>query len=115
MEGYIVACGRVPSQGTGKSNIIVQFESHAMRDIILNKAKRGRLTNNGVGLTTGSTIYVNEHLCRALKNLLTVAVKKKYEYKWKCIWSLNEKIYAKQTNDTSAVCVLNERAIESYS
>ncbi|KAL1419652.1 hypothetical protein MTO96_005066 [Rhipicephalus appendiculatus] len=74
----IEACHRVPSRDNGKSNIIVQFKSRAKRDSILKKAKRARLTNKDVGLTNGNAIYVNEHLCPALKKLLAFAVKKKY-------------------------------------
>ncbi|KAL1486149.1 hypothetical protein MTO96_031514 [Rhipicephalus appendiculatus] len=108
----IEACHRVPSRDNGKSNIIVQFKSRAKRDGILKKAKRARLTNKDVGLTSGNAIYVNEHLCPALKKLLAFAVKKKYEYKWKSVWSFNGKIYAKQTDDSPAVHVPSEHDID---
>lgn len=111
-EVDIEACHRVPTRDAGKSNIIVQFKSRAKRDSILKKAKRARLTNKDVGLTTGNAIYVNEHLCPALKKLLALAVKKKYEYKWKSVWSFNGKIYAKQADDTPAVHILNEHDID---
>lgn len=55
---------------------------------------------------------MNEHLCPALKKLLALAVKKKYEYKWKSVWSFNGKIYAKQSDDTPAVHVPNEHDID---
>lgn len=110
--GDIEVCHRVPSRDSGRSNIIVQFKSRAKRDSILRKAKRARLTNKDVGLTSENAIYVNEHLCPALKKLLALAVKKKYEYKWKSVWSFNGKIYAKQSDDTPAVHVPNEHDID---
>lgn len=112
----IEACHRVPSRTENKSNIVVQFKSRVKRDRVLKKAKKARLTNADLGIGNSTSfsppVYVNEHLCPTLKKLLATAVKKKYEMKWKSVWSYNGKIYAKQTDETPAVHIPSERDID---
>lgn len=103
------ACHRVPTRKPDKSNIVVQFKSRAKRDIVLKKAKKHRLANNDIGLGTQTPIYVNEHLCPALKKLLGMAVQRKREHDWKFVWSVNGKILAKQTEDSNSIHITCEK------
>lgn len=105
-DSDIEACHRVPTRNADRSHIIVQFKS---------KAKKTRLTNNDLGLENTAPVYVNEHLCPALKKLLVMAVKRKHEYHWKSVWSHNGKIFAKQTDDSPIVSITNENDIGKIS
>lgn len=108
----IESCHRVPNRRGDKANIVVQFRSRAKRDTFLKKAKKMRLTNNDAGHESEVPIYVNEHLCPALKKLLGMAIKKKYECKWKSVWSFNGKIFAKQVEDGPVVAIKTERDLD---
>lgn len=111
-EADIEVCHRVPTRSPEKTNIIVQFKSRAKRDTVLKKAKKTRLTSEDMGQSDKRPIYVNEHLCPALKKLLALTVKKKHENKWKSVWSSNGKIFAKQTDDAPTLQVKSERDID---
>lgn len=110
------ACHRVPSRTENKSHIVVQFKSRVKRDNVLKKAKKARLTNADLGISSSTPVsppvYVNEHLCPTLKRLLALAVKKKYEMKWKSVWSFNGKIFARQSDATPVVHIPSVRDID---
>lgn len=114
-DSDIEACHRVPTRNADRSHIIVQFKSRTKRDAVLKKAKKTRLTNNDLGLENTAPVYVNEHLCPALKKLLAMAVKRKHEYHWKSVWSHNGKIFSKQTDDSPIVSITNENDIGKIS
>lgn len=78
-------CHRVPTRSGDRTNIIVQFKSRAKRDSVFHKARKMRLTNTDLGLEGSSSVYVNEHLCPALKKLLAMAVKRKHAHHWKSV------------------------------
>lgn len=105
------ACHRVPTRKPDKSNIVVQFKSRAKRDVVLKKAKKHRLVNNDIGLETQTPIFVNEHLCPALKKLLGAAIQRKRDHDWKFVWSVNGKILAKQTEDSNTIHINCEKAL----
>lgn len=107
-ESDVESCHRVPTRKGNKPNIIVQFRSREKRDLVLRKAKKMRLTNKDVGLDEDTPIYVNEHLCPALKKLLAMAVKKKHECHWKSVWSFKGKIFAKQAESTPIIPIRDE-------
>lgn len=111
-EADIEKCHRVPTRRPGKTNIIVQFKSRAKRDAALQKAKKARFTNKDVGIDNTNPIYVNEHLCPALKRLLGMAIKRKHDNQWKSVWSINGKIFARQADDMDAIQIINERDLE---
>lgn len=102
-------CHRVPTRNADKSNIVVQFKSRAKRDSVLHKAKKMRLNNQDLDLENQAPVYVNEHLCPTLKKLLAMAVKRKYESKWKAVWSYNGKVFAKEHDDAPAVHISCEK------
>lgn len=108
-DSDLETCHRVPTRKPDKTNIVVQFKSRAKRDIFLKKAKKHRLTNTDIGLGTQTPIYVNEHLCPALKKLLGMAVQRKREHDWKFVWCTNGKILAKQTEDSNSVHITCEK------
>lgn len=108
-ETDIVACHRVPTRNSDKSNILVQFKSRDKRESALKKAKKMRLTNEDLGFESTLPIYVNEHLCPTLKRLLGMAIKKKHEHQWKSVWSFKGKIYAKQTENSQMIQIADER------
>ncbi|KAK8767911.1 hypothetical protein V5799_005308 [Amblyomma americanum] len=111
-QNDVEACHRVPTRNPDKANIIVQFRSRAKRDNVLGKAKKTRFTNSTIGLDTSDPIYINEHLCPVLKKLLALTVKKKYENRWKSVWTSNGKIFAKQADGMPAVQILTELDID---
>lgn len=99
---------RVPTRNPDKTNIVVQFKSRAKRDAALKKAKKTRIANRDLGLESMCPVYVNEHLCPVLQRLLGMAVKRKYENKWKSLWTSNGKIYARKNDSSDAVQILEE-------
>lgn len=105
----IETCHRVPTRNAEKSNIVVQFKSRAKRDSVLHKAKKMRLNNQNLDLENPAPVYVNEHLCPTLKRLLAMAVKRKYDSKWKTVWSYNGKIFAKEHDNAQAVQISCEK------
>lgn len=106
---YIETCHRAPTRNAEKSNIVVQFKSRAKRDSVLHKAKKMRLNNQNLDLENPAPVYVNEHLCPTLKRLLAMAVKRKYDSKWKTVWSYNGKIFAKEHDNAQAVQISCEK------
>ncbi|XP_049516982.1 uncharacterized protein LOC125942767 [Dermacentor silvarum] len=108
----IEVCHRVPTRNPDRSNIIVQFKSRAKRDLMLKKAKKMRIRNNDIGLSDDAQIYVNEHLCPALKRLLGMAVKRKHEKHWKSVWSFNGKIFARKSDDSGTIQIAREVDLE---
>lgn len=112
-ESDIEACHRVPTRKADKTkSIVVQFKTRSKRDAVLKKAKKARLTNDDLGLDDTAPVFVNEHLCPALKKLLAMTVKKKHEHKWKSVWAYSGKIYAKQSDGSSAVLIAHESDLE---
>lgn len=107
-ESDIETCHRVPTRNSDETNIVVQFKSRSKRDTALRKARKMRLTNKDVGLEDTAPIYINEHLCPALKKLLGMAVKRKHEYKWKSVWTSNGKICARQSDNSEVVLIRSE-------
>lgn len=104
----VETCHRVPTKKENRTNIIVRFRSRVKRDQVLRKAKKMRLTNRDVGHDEETPIFVNEHLCPALKKLLAMAVKKKHECHWKSVWSFKGKIYAKKAEGTPIIPIKDE-------
>lgn len=101
-ENDIEICHRVPRKDKGCPNIVVQFKARAKRDAILAKARKKEIVTSDLSLSGESPIYVNEHLCPALKKLLGMTVAKKKENNWKYAWVKDGKILARKT-DTSNV------------
>lgn len=103
-------CHRVPRKDKGCPNIVVQFHSRAKREAVIDKAKKNRISTIDLGYTSGdssspsdgSPVFINEHLCPAMKVLLGQVVERKKEKEWKYAWTKGGKIFARKT-DTSNV------------
>ncbi|KAM7281728.1 hypothetical protein ISCGN_005991 [Ixodes scapularis] len=104
----IEVCHRVPTRIAGESNIIVQFLNRRKRDTVLEKAKKRRITSVDLGLSPALPVFVNEHLCPALKRLLGKAIGRKREFHWKFVWAKNGKIFARKSDSTPIVQLVNE-------
>ncbi|KAH9382441.1 hypothetical protein HPB48_004297 [Haemaphysalis longicornis] len=78
----IEACHRVPGKNK-PSCIVLQFARRQKRDSLLEKAKKWRIKNSDFGFVSSSPVFVNAHLCRALKRLLGMTVSKKHACNWK--------------------------------
>lgn len=104
----IEVCHRVPTRKAGKSNIIVQFRNVQKRDTVLAKARKARVRNNQVGILDDARVFVNEHLCPALKRLLSLALARRREYQWRFVWTRNGKVLARKTEASSVINIASE-------
>lgn len=100
LETDIEVCHRVPVPNSTAKNIVVQFMRRDRRDNFLGHAKKRRVTCEDLGISSGSSVYVNEHLCPALKKLLGVTVARKKECNWKFVWVRNGSIFARKAEQT---------------
>lgn len=104
----IEACHRVPTREAGKSTVIVQFKSRQKRDALLEMARKKRVKNSQVGIQSEEQIYLNDHLCPALKRLLSLALARKREFKWRFVWTRNGKIFARKMVSANLVRIESE-------
>lgn len=84
------------------SNIVVRFKNRGKRDALLQKAKKTRLTMKDLGNSSSAPIYVNDHLCPALKRLLGMAIEKKKACNWKFVWVKDGHILARKDEDADS-------------
>ncbi|XP_075559999.1 uncharacterized protein LOC142591573 [Dermacentor variabilis] len=104
----IEVCHRVLSREQGKTNVIVQFKTKQKRDHVVEKARKSRIRNRDVGISSEAQIFVNEHFCPTLKRLLAQAIakkKKKRENQWQFVWTKNGKIFARKTESSQVVSI----------
>ncbi|XP_050046483.2 uncharacterized protein [Dermacentor andersoni] len=99
----IEVCHRVPTREQGKTNVIVQFKSKQKRDHVVEKARKSRIRNRDVGISSEAQIFVNEHFCPTLKRLLAQAIARKRENQWQFVWTKNGKIFARKTQSSQVV------------
>nr|XP_050023952.1 uncharacterized protein LOC126518146 [Dermacentor andersoni] len=99
----IEVCHRVPTREQCKTNVIVQFKSKQKRDHVVEKARKSRIRNRDVGISSEAQIFVNEHFCPTLKRLLAQAIAKKRENQWQFVWTKNGKIFARKTQSSQVV------------
>lgn len=108
----IDVCHRVPRRDEGCPNVVVQFTSRTKRNVVLEKARKKRVDTSQLGASDVSPIYVNEHLCPAVKKLLGQVVAKKHEKGWKYAWTKEGKIYARKSDTTRSLRVTCARDLE---
>lgn len=101
-------CHRVRTRERGKQNIVVQFMRREKRDRVLAKARSKRITNEDLGLSADSPVFINEHLCPTLKKLLGKTIAKKRDAGWKFAWVRNGKILARKSETTDFVSIEHE-------
>ncbi|XP_029833030.2 uncharacterized protein LOC115317528, partial [Ixodes scapularis] len=92
-------CHRVRTRERGKQNIV---------DRVLAKARSKRITNEDLGLSADSPVFINEHLCPTLKKLLGKTIAKKRDAGWKFAWVRNGKILARKSETTDFVSIEHE-------
>lgn len=105
-------CHRVPTRESDKSNVIIQFKSRQKRDAVLEKARKEEIKNSDVGIRGKSRIFLNEHLCPALKRLLALACSRKRDYGWRFVWTRNGKILARKSETSDVVRILCDGDLE---
>ncbi|XP_040072699.1 uncharacterized protein LOC115313728 [Ixodes scapularis] len=97
---------RVPSKTmVGVQNMIVKFVRRSVRDEVLSKTKKRRLTSAHLGFETSVPVYINEHLCLENKVLLSKAIRCKKEKGWKFAWVSQSRIFMRK-NETSGVILI---------
>lgn len=104
-------CHRVRTKDNRKTNIVVQFQRREKRDQFLEKARKKRLRNDLLGSECEDPIYVNEHLCPAMKKLLGMASARKREHEWKFVWVKNGVIFARQTEKSQIIRTTHENDV----
>lgn len=104
-ESDVGICHRVRTRERGKQNIIVQFIRREKRDRVLASARVKRLTNEDLGLSDNAPVFVNEHLCPALKKLLGQAISRKRDIGWKFVWVQNGKILARKAEHAHIISI----------
>lgn len=112
-ESEVEACHRVPTRNVGAPpNIVVQFKSRAKRNAVLEKAKKARISARDLGHTSGAPVFINEHLCPAMKQLLGMTVAQKKAKGWRFVWVSYGKILAKKDETTPSLHIRNAQDIE---
>lgn len=112
LASEIEVCHRVPTRNEGLSNIVVQFKSRQNRDLVLEKARKKRITNHSQGVTTepgeSAPVFVNEHLCPTLKRLLASTIARKRHFSWRFVWMRNGRILAQKNEGSRTLHVSSE-------
>lgn len=103
----IIAVHRVPTKNPKKKPpIIVQFQNKTERDVCLKAAKVKKLNASDFNSTFSSTpVFVNEHLCRAMKSLYFETRKFKKANNYKYCWIRDSKIYLREKDGSKAIKV----------
>lgn len=94
---------RVPTKDRTKTNIIVRFSSRAVRDKVLQAAKKKRLSASDIGFSDTNAVYINEHLCPEYKALLGMAIARKKEKNWRFVWVSQSKILARKAENSNVI------------
>ena len=92
----------------GNSSLIIKFQSKDSRDRLIQQGKARRLTVKALDhrlpqASHDKFIFVNEHLSKNKKTLLSEAVKKKNEVKGKFVWVVNGKILYKKDEGANVI------------
>lgn len=115
----IIISHRVPSFGDKQiPNIVCQLKDRKVKNQFLKCVKQYTKDNNklmdstmfvGVDrkLQKATNIFVNEHLTKENKNLLTAVKRRKDEVQWKYVWVRDGNIFARKT-DTSDVIKVDQ-------
>lgn len=103
VESDVEICHRVPVPNSDAHNIIVQFASRKKRNDFLEKARRTRFSCKDLGLASNGPVFVNEHLCPAMKKLLGQAIARKREMNWRFVWVRNGTVFARKLEETPVV------------
>lgn len=111
-EQDIDACHRVSRRDGGCPHLVVQFRSRAKRDVVIEKARKKRLSTSDFGHVGRSPVFVNDHLCPTLKMLLGQVVARKNEKGWKYAWTRDGKIFARESESSRVLRVTRLQDLE---
>lgn len=111
----VVVCHRVLTKDKDKPNYIVQFQRREKRDKVLNVARKKKITNATIGLQNDAPIYINEHLCPAMKRILGMAISRKRENGWKFVWTRNGNVFARGMETSPIIAICRESDVEKIS
>lgn len=104
---------RVPSKTNGVQNVVVRFVRRSVRDQVLQKAKKHRLTSADLGFHGTEPIFVNEHLCLENKILLSKTIRCKKEKGWKFAWVSQGKIFMRKNENSDALQITCDSDLSS--
>lgn len=106
-DSDIDVCHRVPTFRQDTKNIIVRFVHRTKRNMVLEKAKKHKLTTSSLDYGgTACPIYANEHLTSLNKKLLGAAIAQKRRVGWRFVWSAGGKIFARKNQNDEAVRIV---------
>lgn len=112
LASEIEVCHRVPTRNERLSKILVHFKSRQKRDLVFEKARKKRITNNSLGVTTepgeSAPVFVNEHLCPTLKRLLASTIARKRQFSWRFVWTRNGRILTRKTHGSRTLHVSSD-------
>lgn len=98
------AIHRIPSQNERNSPIVVQFTTRQVRDSIMTKVKKTKITTRDLGRQGDEKIvFVNEHLTKKKKQIMFEARKLKKEREYKFLWTKNAKIFIRKAEKTPVI------------
>lgn len=113
LKDDVEKCHRVPAKNaTSIPNIVVQFKSRSKRDSVLQKAKKTRISTQDLGHSSNTPVFINEHLCPVLKQLLGMAIAKKKTANWKFVWTNDGRILARKDENSHVLHIREACDIE---
>lgn len=101
----IVTAHRIPTRNpTRKKPIIVQFKTKAAKDACVKSAKIKKIKASQINTSFPDTsVYVNDHLCPAMKSLFFEARKFKKNNNYKFCWTRDAKIFLRKNESSKAI------------
>lgn len=112
-ESDVEVCHRVPvKKANAILNIIVQFRRRAKRDAVLQKARRARLSTRDLGHPFTTAVFINEHLCPPMKQLLGMAIAQKKAKNWRFVWTNGGKIMARKDESAPILHIRNAQDVD---
>lgn len=113
LESDIDVCHRVPTKNPNVApNIVVQFKCRSKRDTVLEKARKLRLSTRDFGHESGEPVFINEHLCPAMKQLLGMAIAQKKAKNWRFAWTRGGKVYARKDEASPILHIRSAHDVE---
>lgn len=101
------AIHRIPTRNEKNkdcSPIVVQFTTRQLREKILTNAKKTTITTKDLQKSGDEkTVYINEHLTKAKKEIMYEARKLKFQQNYKFLWSRNGKIFIRKGEKTKVI------------
>ncbi|XP_075741524.1 uncharacterized protein LOC142791094 [Rhipicephalus microplus] len=106
-------CHRVPAKNASSiPNIIFRFRSRSKRDLVLQKAKKTRISTQDLGHASNTPVFINEHLCPVLKQLLGAAIAKKKAANWRFVWTNDGRILARKDEGSRVLHIRDASDVE---